>query len=1663
MAIQYYMRAFNTTLVKYVDWVVNDAPDSTGTFSGYPTNQLINITVNKVVQSRVENFLKQNQSLGGTDGYYFHVNSYDWRNTVTPIAPPTNLVGFAVERGVSSVSGVSSASNTSPIVVTSSGNHGLETGQTVTINGVTGNTATNGSWPIIKLSDTSFSLTGSVGNGTFTGGGNIFIPSDKSSLTWDEANDVWRLVTVIKNNVNESVTLGFSQSLKVNNFIVDGYIAVGLDPADTGVIRLSNDSYIFSESNPSGTDIQLIGADTANRIKLGSLVTDVVYTPGVYVADGYVQHDGLVGNTAASTGFIREINNTNIVAFKNVTPSFSDVVALSSNTFNNVVLGDSVNTGTIYNTQHGSFNITAATSTNPIQITISTPASFVVGQSVYINGITGTIGSDPTNGLNFSVHGRVFQIASVINSTQFTLTGTNGVGLAYTSGGSVYTNSVHQFRTGNTATFEIGINQANSSYFARFPNNAIVPLIYQATAPATISGQNFIIQSQNAGLGGTNGGNLTLTTGTGVSNGVLNLQTGGVSRVTLSDTTETHIHQTITFANTVSNPIITQNTTTAAPGTTLTVQAQATSLGASRGGDLALSSGVGTSFSGEVFIQTGGLTQIVVSPETIAPSDGTFGPPTTGTVIIKGNLEVQGAMTTVESTTVDIIGRVLHGNWADPLGSPNVARPTQNVGYSIHRGNVSSQPRDGAAWIWTEGALDGGADGYWRAVTIHGDGYGTDNFNITHSPNIVGVMGAEFSASLDPAPIPGYLAASGSLRTPNNVPVAVSRNITATTTVAAASNLAALPQATINVVSTTRFTTAGTILVLSSAGVQTITYTGVTATSFTGCVGGTGTIITGSIVGQTNNSTTIAAGSNGAILPQATINVVSTTGFPTAGTIRVYSTTSTGGIQNIDYTGVTATSFTGCTVSTLPGSTATGTLNTGNIVTSIPPTGTQDLVLLGTDFGNRILHGSPTNNTGHIFNTTTGSFYDFQINTVSQVQLRGDVDGDSFTRTITIAPTVSTPKLYQVVRPDTGANNGFNLGVFAQAGQQQTGGNANNNGGNLVIGSGAAGTGGGGAAGTHGSVDIQTGGQLKVRIFPTDANPTGSSIDDNSVLYFESLFRVDSAQVGIGPLAGTGIRFRQDDIATASATGQIYTIQAQNATGATSTGGLLALTSGTGTTVAGDVSIQTGAVPRIIVHPTFSEFRDASEALRITPVSAGTTQITYASTVTSAQINHTITASTPSAPMTIQSQVTSAASGLGGNLILIAGNATGTTSTGGNAILTSGTGTTVAGDVQLQTGGVDKIIVHPTFTEFRDTAEALRITPVSAGTTQFTYASTVTAAQINQTTTGSATGATMTVQSQNAATTGGNLVLTSGTGATTAGNVNIQTGGVTKISVNPTFTTFNDTVEAYRITPVSSGATTLEAVTTATSVTYRQADLTTASGTGATTTIQAQNETGTTSTGGNLVLTSGTGTTIAGSVIIQTGGTARITTGPTSATLNLTNLQFSSSVVNPLIRQNDDATNAITGDPLTVQAQNATGTTTVGGELRLTSGSGTTTNGAVVLQVAGTTTASVVTNKFVFNRGTRRNVTAVTGTYQVLATDDFLSINTIAAPFTITMPATPTLGDTYKIKDAVGGAAANNVTISGNGVNIDGTASIVLSQNYAAVELTYTGTQWSVS
>ena len=59
------------------------------------------------------------------------------------------------------------------------------------------------------------------------------------------------------------------------------------------------------------------------------------------------------------------------------------------------------------------------------------------------------------------------------------------------------------------------------------------------------------------------------------------------------------------------------------------------------------------------------------------------------------------------------------------------------------------------------------------------------------------------------------------------------------------------------------------------------------------------------------------------------------------------------------------------------------------------------------------------------------------------------------------------------------------------------------------------------------------------------------------------------------------------------------------------------------------------------------------------------------------------------------------------------------------------------------------------------------------------------------------------------------------------------------------------------------------------------------------------------------------------------------------------------------------------------------------------------------------------------------------------------------------MPPSPNKGDEYIVSDN-GNASVNNVTIDGNGLNIDGGSTLVLSTNFASVTMRYTGVFWKV-
>ncbi len=68
---------------------------------------------------------------------------------------------------------VTGATQAAPIVITVSSTDSLSNDRQVTIAGVTGNTAANGTWSIKVLNDTTFSLTGSESNGAYVSGGTV--------------------------------------------------------------------------------------------------------------------------------------------------------------------------------------------------------------------------------------------------------------------------------------------------------------------------------------------------------------------------------------------------------------------------------------------------------------------------------------------------------------------------------------------------------------------------------------------------------------------------------------------------------------------------------------------------------------------------------------------------------------------------------------------------------------------------------------------------------------------------------------------------------------------------------------------------------------------------------------------------------------------------------------------------------------------------------------------------------------------------------------------------------------------------------------------------------------------------------------------------------------------------------------------------------------------------------------------------------------------------------------------------------------------------------------------------------------------------------------------------------------------------------------------------
>jgi hypothetical protein len=82
--------------------------------------------------------------------------------------------------------------------------------------------------------------------------------------------------------------------------------------------------------------------------------------------------------------------------------------------------------------------------------------------------------------------------------------------------------------------------------------------------------------------------------------------------------------------------------------------------------------------------------------------------------------------------------------------------------------------------------------------------------------------------------------------------------------------------------------------------------------------------------------------------------------------------------------------------------------------------------------------------------------------------------------------------------------------------------------------------------------------------------------------------------------------------------------------------------------------------------------------------------------------------------------------------------------------------------------------------------------------------------------------------------------------------------------------------------------------------------------------------------------------------------------------------------------------------------------------------------------------------------------------YTTVAQDALIIVDTSEARTIIPM-ANPATGQRHVIKDNVGSAAANPITITPSGKNIDGASSFNLNSNWASITITYNGTQWNIT
>ncbi|MBM81981.1 MAG: hypothetical protein CMJ78_15530, partial [Planctomycetaceae bacterium] len=318
---------------------------------------------------------------------------------------------------------ITGATNASPIEITSPG-HGLFDGDQVTITGVQGNTAANGTFFVDRTGFNTFELFTNVlltfpvtGNGTYIGGGTFqeVVPTfdivvDNEEMTVTNTNFATNTFTVIRaqngtalaphaidapvGDVSNNGVFTFPEPDSIPSFFTADIVDIDPDPrpASAGVVTVNftenvtnvdiNDFTVDYDNGGPAALVPLTNATNTNPIRIESVLHGLVDGNEIVIS-------GVQGNTAANGSFfvdVIDVDNFELYRDAGLT------MQVTGN--GNYVMG----TGAFKSATTG--EITGASNASPIRIT-SVGHGLQEGDLITVEGV---LGNGASNGL-FAVDG----------------------------------------------------------------------------------------------------------------------------------------------------------------------------------------------------------------------------------------------------------------------------------------------------------------------------------------------------------------------------------------------------------------------------------------------------------------------------------------------------------------------------------------------------------------------------------------------------------------------------------------------------------------------------------------------------------------------------------------------------------------------------------------------------------------------------------------------------------------------------------------------------------------------------------------------------------------------------------------------------------------------------------------------------------------------------------------------------------------------------------------------------------------------------------------------------------------------------------------------------------------------------------------------------------